>query len=216
MLVSWSCSGREPGGTVNDSDPFEGDDEELADLDQPPATHTEQVLRRLLDVVASARPVPLSTSAMINKDEVIGLVEEALDSFPHELKESRWLLKEREAYLAKAESEAAEVLGAAKARSARMIERSELVRGAEVRARHIVEQADAEARRLRLEVEDYCDQKLGSFEIVLERTMRLVTAGREKLQLRSRHEQPNGQDDGEAEGDGEVPGNGSMFDQDRV
>jgi cell division septum initiation protein DivIVA len=199
---------------VSDNDPFEGDEEELADLDQPPATHTEQLLRRLLDVVAGARPVPLSTSAMINKDELIGLVEEALDAFPHELKESRWLLKERDAYLAKAESEAAEVLAAAKARSARMIERSELVRGAEVRARHIVEEADAEARRLRLEVEDYCDQKLGSFEIVLERTMRLVTAGREKLQLSSRTDDTNGQADGEL--DAESPDNGPMFDQDRV
>jgi cell division septum initiation protein DivIVA len=199
---------------VNDSDPFEGDEEELADLDQPPATQTEQLLRRLLDVVASARPVPLSTSAMINKDEVIALVEQALDSFPHEVKESRWLLKERNAYLAKAEGEAEDILAAAKARSARMIERSELVRGAESRARHIVEEADAEARRLRLEVEDYCDQKLGSFEIVLERTMRLVTAGREKLQLSARTDQPNGQADGEVET--EEPGNGPMFDQDRV
>jgi cell division septum initiation protein DivIVA len=203
---------------VSDIDPFEGDEEELADLDQPPATQTEQLLRRLLDVVASARPVPLSTSAMINKDEIIGLVEEALASFPHEVKESRWLLKERDAYLAKAESEASEVLAAAKARSARMIDRSELVRGAEVRARQIVEHADADARRLRLEVEDYCDQKLGSFEIVLERTMRLVTAGREKLQLRSRNEQPNGQADGDdgADADADLPGTGPMFDQDRV
>jgi hypothetical protein len=202
------------GGPVNDGDPFEGDEEELDDLDQPPATQTEQILRRLLDVVASARPVPLSTSAMINKDEIIALVDQALDSFPQEVKESRWLLKERNAYLAKAESEAAEILGAAKARSARMIERSELVRSAENRARHIVDQAEAEARRLRLEVEDYCDQKLGSFEIVLERTMRLVTAGREKLQLSSRSDPPEAPSDEEAEAEG--AGNGPMFDQDRV
>jgi cell division septum initiation protein DivIVA len=172
------------------------------------------VLRRLLDVVHGARPVPLSTSAMINKDEVINLVEQALDAFPQEVKESRWLLKERDAYLAKAEGEAGEILAAAKARSARMIERSELVRGAETRARQIVEQADAEARRLRLEVEDYCDQKLGSFEIVLERTMRLVTAGREKLQLSARHQEENGKADGEAQDPS--PDNGPMFDQDRV
>ena len=36
--------------------------------------------------------------------------------------------------------------------------------------------------RLRLEAEDYCDQKLGSFENVLQRTLQQVAAGRAKLQ----------------------------------
>jgi hypothetical protein len=190
------------------------DDEGLSEIDQPPPTQTEQLLRRLMDVVAAARPVPLSTSAMINRDEIMALVDQALLSFPKEVRESRWLLKERDAYLAKAEAEADDILAAAKARAARMIERSELVRAAEMRARQIVEAADAEARRLRLEVEDYCDQKLGSFEIVLERTMRLVAAGREKLQLNSRSDLSNGHaPEPDAE---EVGAAGGMFDQDRV
>jgi hypothetical protein len=198
-------------------DPFlGGGDEALDDLEQPPATKTELLLRRLLDVVATARPVPLSTSAMINKDEVIVLVEQALASFPREVTESRWLLKERDAYLKKATGEAEEILGSAKARAARMIERSELVRAAEAKARQILESAESDARRMRLEVEDYCDQKLGSFEIVLERTMRLVAAGREKLQLQSNQELANGQEN-HADDEAAAAGpNGAMFDQDRA
>jgi hypothetical protein len=203
---------------MNDG-PFRDDDgDALADLDQPPVTQTEQLLRRLLDVVATARPEPLSTSAMVNTDELLTLVEEALHAFPKEVRESRWLLKERDAYLEKARKEAEDILAAAKARAARMIERSELVRAAEARARHLVEVAEAEARRMRLEVEDYCDQKLGSFEIVLERTMRLVAAGREKLQLNSRqlaNGHGNGGRGGAAEEAAPEPSNG-MFDQDRV
>jgi hypothetical protein len=41
--------------------------------------------------------------------------------------------------------------------------------------------ADAEARRIRHEAEDYVDRKLASFEIVLDRTIRTVQAGRERL-----------------------------------
>ena len=37
--------------------------------------------------------------------------------------------------------------------------------------------AEAESRRLRHECEDFCDHKLASFEIVLERTQRMVQAG---------------------------------------
>jgi hypothetical protein len=46
-----------------------------------------------------------------------------------------------------------------------------------------MEESQEEARRLRHEAEDYCDQKLAAFEIVLERTMKTVQAGREKLQV---------------------------------
>ena len=55
-----------------------------------------------------------------------------------------------------------------------MVQRTEVVKAAEQRARRIVEAAEAEARRLRHECEDFCDQKLASFEIVLERTLKLV------------------------------------------
>ena len=63
-----------------------------------------------------------------------------------------------------------------------MVQRTEVVKAAEPRARQIVDEAEDEARRLRLECEDFCDQKLASFEIVLERTLKMVAAGRAKLQ----------------------------------
>jgi hypothetical protein len=63
-----------------------------------------------------------------------------------------------------------------------MVQRTEVVKAADSRARQIVDKAEDQARRMRLECEDFCDQKLASFEIVLERTQKLVAAGRTKLQ----------------------------------
>jgi len=57
------------------------------------------------------------------------------------------------------------------------------VRQANHVAQRILDDANEEARRLRHEAEDYADQKLASFEIVLDRTMKTVQAGREKLQV---------------------------------
>jgi cell division septum initiation protein DivIVA len=194
--------------------PHDDGADELPDLDQAPLSDTEKLLRRLHDVIQAARPVPLSTSAMINRDEVLTLIEQVFNTFPRELRQSRWLLKEREDFLAQARVEGEEILGQARARAERLVQRSELVRAAEKRARQTVETAEAEARRMRLEAEDYCDQKLGSFEIVLERTMRMVAAGRQKLQLRSaRYEE--GEANGEERLSPVADGNGGLFDQDR-
>jgi F0F1-type ATP synthase membrane subunit b/b' len=163
------------------------DDDEF-DFSPEPATvrrqgaDVEQMLRRLHDMLASARPMPLSTSVMVNRDEVLEQLEEAMERLPDELRAARWLLKEREEYLAKVRREGEEILEQARARAERMVQRAEVVKAAEGRARRIVDTAEVEARRLRNECEDYCDQRLASFEIVLERTMKMVAAGRAKLQ----------------------------------
>lgn len=144
---------------------------------------SEMLLHRVLELVEAARPIPLSASAKINnKEEIVELLQEAIESLPTELRDARWLRKQREEYLAKMRADGDELVDAARARVERMVQRTEVVKAAEMRARHIVERADAEARRLRLECEDYCDQRLAAFEIVLERTMSWVSAGRQKLQ----------------------------------
>lgn len=141
----------------------------------------DAMLRRAADLVASGRPMPLSSSVMINRDEVLDLLGQAIDKLPDELRQARWLLKERDEFLARVQSEGNEILDAASAKAESMVQRTEVVKAAEQRAKHIVEAAEDEARRLRHESEDFCDQRLAQFEIVLDRTMKMVHAGREKL-----------------------------------
>ncbi|NLV55925.1 MAG: hypothetical protein GXY13_09980 [Acidimicrobiales bacterium] len=141
----------------------------------------EAMVRRAADMIASARPMPLSSSVMINRDEVLEVLTEAIDRLPDELRQARWLLKEREDFLKRVQAEGDEILDAASAKAEAMVQRTEVVKAAEQRARRIVEAAEDEARRLRMECEDFCDQRLAQFEIVLNRTLRMVHAGRDKL-----------------------------------
>ena len=145
-------------------------------------SQAEQLLRRAIDVIEAARPMPLSSDSRINKEEVLELLNESVDRLPDELRSARWLLKEREDYLGKVRREGEEILDQARSRAERMVQRTEVVKASEARARKIVDAAQAEANRLKNECEDYCDHKLASFEIVLERTLKMVGAGRDKLQ----------------------------------
>ena len=148
--------------------------------DQPDA---ETLLRRVVEIITNAKSLPLSTSVRIEKDEVLELLEEAVARFPDELREARWLLKERQEFLDKVQREGDDILEAARARAERMVQRTEIVRQAQHTAQITVERAQEEARRLRHEAEDYCDQKLGAFESVLDRTIKTVQAGRDKLRV---------------------------------
>lgn len=146
------------------------------------APEVERILRQLTDLIDAARPVPLSASSMINKDEVLEMLYDCTNRLPDELRAARWLLKEREDFLGRVRREGDELMNLARSRAERMVQRTEVVKAAEIRARKLVEAAEAETRRLKMESEDYCDQKLGSFEAVLERTLKVVIDGRARLQ----------------------------------
>lgn len=163
---------------MTDLDSFP-DDRPSSPYDAP---EVERLLQQLTDLIEAARPVPLSASSMINKDEVLDLLYEIAERLPDELRAARWLLKEREDFLARVRREGDELMDLARGRAELMVQRTEVVKAAETRARKVVEAADTEARRLKLEAEDYCDQRLASFEAVLERTLKVVSDGRSRLQ----------------------------------
>jgi hypothetical protein len=150
---------------------------------QNEAPDTEILLRRVVDLVNAAPKMPLSSTVRLEKDELLELLHEAIQRLPDELRQARWLLRERDEYLAKVQREGDDILAAARERAERIVQRTELVREAQRLSRRILEEAQDESRRLRHEAEDYCDQKLATFEIVLERTMKTVQAGREKLRV---------------------------------
>lgn len=165
----------------------------------------ESVLREIRDLIEQARPMPLSTSVMINQAEVLDLVDEAAERLPEELRAAKWLLKQREEFLARTRREAEEILDEAREKADEMVQATEVVKAAEARARSVIDSADAESRRLKLEAEDFCDQRLASFEIVLERTMKVVNAGRAKLQGSQTRETDEGNEDAPADATGERP-----------
>jgi hypothetical protein len=179
---------------------------------------TESLLRRVIEIIDGTRALPLSSSVKLdNKEEVLELLDEACDRLPEETKQARWLLKERDEFLAKMQREGEEILLAARLQAERMVQRTEIVREAQATARRSVEEGRDEARRLRLEAEDYCDQKLAAFEVVLDRTIKTVAAGRERLSAT-----PVPVMDGRggpgiagADGDDTLGGEDAFFDQDR-
>ena len=187
-----------------DDDDYDDIDDEYPEPGTGYVGDAEQLLRRAIDIIATAPTMPLSSSPRIDRDEIIELLEEALQRLPDELRQARWMLKERHEFVAKTRREADELLEAARVQAERMVQRTEVVRAAEQRARQIIEAAESDSRRLRHETEDFLDQRLGSFEILLDKLGKTVNAGRSRLSIGA-HRQPVDEED---------PTKG-FFDQDR-
>jgi len=172
----------------NDDDRYYDDYDDIDD-DYPEQAQVayvgdaETLVRRCIDIIVNAPKMPLSSSPRIDGDEIIELLQDALDRLPDELRQARWMLKERQEFVAKTRREAEEILEAARVRAERMVQRTEVVRAAEQRARQVMEAAETDSRRLRHETEDFLDQRLGSFEILLDKLQKTVGAGRQRLSI---------------------------------
>lgn len=158
----------------------------LPDPNVPPGPgggDTETLLRQLVDLVNNAKSMPLSASVLIAKDEFMAILDQALERMPEELRQARWMLRERDDYLARARREGDQIIEAARARAEAMVQRTDIVREAKFAAQRAVDEAEAESRKLRMEADDYCDRRLAKLEIEIDRIAKQVHAGRQRLQL---------------------------------
>lgn len=160
----------------------------------------EDLLFDLRELVEQARTMPMSASVLVNRDETLSIVEDAIESFPEELRRARWLLKERDEFLATAQRDADALVEAARTQAERMVERTEIVRESRRTAEQTVADADADARRLRHEAEDFIDARLEAFEETLTRTLESVRRGRARLQVDPDRPQSDNADADEAGG----------------
>lgn len=141
----------------------------------------EAKLHQLQQIIDDAKAVPLSASVMINRGDVDGLLQDIRSTLPDELTQARWVVRERDEILERAQADAERLVSDAQAENERLVSQQEIVRTAEREAARIVEEAREHARQIRLEAEDYVDAKLANFEVVLTKTLTAVERGRARL-----------------------------------
>jgi hypothetical protein len=131
----------------------------------------------LVQIVETAKAVPMSASCVINRAEVLEILHELAAGVSEELAESRRLVAERDEVIARARRDAAEHIEAARRERGSMLSGTEMGREAE-RIRHA---ALEEARQIREDADNYVDDKLANFEVVLTKTLQAVGRGRAKM-----------------------------------
>lgn len=137
---------------------------------------------RLEDLVAEGKKVPLTASVMVNEQKIYDLIDEIRASFPDEIKQARWIVKERQEMLDEAEKEANRALEEARMKAEELADEKEVVRIAETKADQVLDQARQQEREIRLGAEDYADEMLANLEVNLGKLLTAVQRGRDRLQ----------------------------------
>lgn len=154
----------------------------MNDVNPPPIPgKLLDMLDEVILEIEGARPVPLSNSIMLNRDEIVDKMEKVRQALPEELRAARWMVRERESYIARTNEKARAMLLRASEESQRLISESHIVAEAVAEANTLVRAAENDARRTRLEAEDHAERRLIDAESVLAESLRFVQESRAVL-----------------------------------
>ncbi|MFM8762425.1 MAG: ATPase [Solirubrobacterales bacterium] len=139
------------------------------------------LIDKLDDLVHNAKPVPLTDQVRVDKEEIYDILDQMRATIPEEIKQARWIVKERQEMLAEAKREAERIIKEGRDRQEQLISQEEVTRQAEREAEDIIGDAQAREREIRLGAEDYADEILGTLEVNLSKFIGAVQRGRDRL-----------------------------------
>ncbi|CAN5896994.1 hypothetical protein BH23ACT11_BH23ACT11_02050 [soil metagenome] len=141
------------------------------------------MIDRLEELVEEARSFPgFGNTAMVDRDSAFDVIDQMRQTIPEELKQARWIVKERQAMLDEARSESDRIVKHSQDEAEKMTSEEEVLKRAEQRGAEILEEARRREREVRLGAEDYADEVLASLEENLGRLLEAVQRGRSQLQ----------------------------------
>ena len=151
------------------------------------------LIDKLDELVHNAKAVPLTDQVRIDREEIWEILDQMRATIPEEIKQARWIVKERQEMLAEARREAERMLGEAREQAVALASQQEIVKLAERQAAEMMSDARKREREVRLGAEDYADDILSTLEVNLGKFLAAVQRGREQLQQR---EERSGEDPG--------------------
>ena len=128
-------------------------------------------LAQLEQIVQDAKSMPLSSSVLISRDEVLEMLHEMQESLPEEIKQARWVVKDREELLTKARAEGDRIIEQAHEDQRRMSMKDAVAKRAQEESARMLQEAEDTTVGMRREAEDYVDAKLAAFEIALRKIL---------------------------------------------
>ena len=158
-----------------------------------PQTRIEQLINEIYDFVEQCKPVHLSQSKIVvQKDELLDLVDELRRRTPDEIKRYQKIIANRDTIIAQAEERAKEIEEDARQKAAQLIDETEIMQAAYRQANDMIQKATAEADRLKTESEtaseqlrsgilNYAGDVLGQIENILNASFQETRANSERL-----------------------------------
>ncbi len=139
------------------------------------------LLERIEDIIEDASKFPLSNKVMVDKEEVLEVINEIRLKLPDEINRASWVAKERQRILNEAQTEADELIIKVKEQQKHLIEDSEIIRQAKKYANELIQEAERTANEMKTGAYDYSDEILSKLQEKIKEINNIIEDNREVL-----------------------------------
>ncbi|MGO1174121.1 MAG: ATPase [Actinomycetaceae bacterium] len=143
------------------------------------------ILDEMRRMVTQARSMPMSSSAIVNRAELLDMIASARSVVPESIAAADSIVADADAVLERARSQADQIVADGEAEAARLVQMESVLDQARAEAARIIEEAEGAAQRRAQDADAYANQQLGRFENELAAISSQVRAGRQYLEKTS-------------------------------
>jgi hypothetical protein len=149
----------------------------------PPATVGElnDLITEMVMALSEAKALPGSGKVLIDREQMLAVLGILADRLPEEMRQARWMVRERDTFIARTNEKAREVIERARHRAKEMVSNTNIIAEATEEANILVRRAEDTSHQIRLEAEDYAEDRLSRLEDVLMRVLDQVRSMRSEL-----------------------------------
>lgn len=140
-----------------------------------------EIIDMLEDVVEKSMAIPFAGRAIVDREELLDLIQEIRLNLPDDLKQAKWVKEERQRILDEANKEAESIVKNAEEKMASLIDDHEITQKAYAQANEIIAAAQNNARELRLGTKQYADDVMASLEARVVKIAETVRENRKEL-----------------------------------
>lgn len=133
----------------------------------------DEILEKMEEILDDSAGVPFSNKAMVNKKEFFNLIMDVRLKLPNEIKQSKWVVEERNKILIEAQEEAEYKVKEAESEKFQMINEHEITKMAYEQSEEIIENAKKVSREIRLGAREYADEVLEKLEKQIRTTIEI-------------------------------------------
>ncbi len=126
-----------------------------------------ELLEELEDIIDKGASVPFSGRCILERDELLDVLQELKLKLPEDLKQAKWIKEERQRILQEAQAEADEIIKTVEKKAVSMVDENEITKQAIAQGKQIVERAMAEKAQIVESAYNYADALLETVEKVL-------------------------------------------------
>ncbi len=141
----------------------------------------QDLVSELMLAVSEAKAIPASGKVIIDREQMLQTLEMLYERLPEEMRAARWMVRERDTFVARTNERVRGMVAKARKKAEQLVSETNIIEEATEQANVLVRRSEDHAHQIRLEAEDYAEDRLERLEALLVRVLEQIRVMRTEL-----------------------------------